>query len=117
MRIAMSLVAAVTLAAAGLPAAAASFDCAKAAAPDEIAICADPTLSALDSEMGGLWFAYSRIPFLMGMAGNRQDEARDFLARRAACGPDVRCLTASYHDRIATLKQQLAAGMQQYCTQ
>jgi uncharacterized protein len=99
------------------PAGAASFDCSKAKAPDEIAVCANPDISALDSEMGGLWFAYSRIPFLMGMSGNRQDEARAFLETRAACGANVACLTGAYTQRIATLKQQLTSGMQQYCSQ
>ena len=99
------------------PAGAASFDCSKAKAPDEIAICANPGLSALDSEMGGLWFAYSQIPFLMGMSGNRQDEARQFLETRSACGANVSCLTSAYGQRIATLKQQLTSGMQEYCTQ
>ena len=96
---------------------AASFDCTKAKAPDEIAVCANPDLSALDSEMGGLWFAYSQIPFLMGMSGNRQDEARAFLQTRSACGANVACLTTAYHQRNTTLKQQITAGMQQYCTQ
>jgi uncharacterized protein len=99
------------------PAAAASFDCSKAKAPDEIAICANPDISALDSEMGGLWFAYSQIPFLMGMSGNRQDEARQFLQTRSACGANVSCLKGAYTQRIATLKQQLTSGMQQYCSQ
>jgi len=98
------------------PAGAASFDCNKAAAPDEIAICANPDISALDSEMGGLWFAYSQIPFLMGMSGARQDEARAFLQSRAACGANVACLRTAYHQRIATLKQQITSGMQQYCS-
>jgi uncharacterized protein len=89
------------------PAHAASFDCAKAQAPDERAVCADPALSALDSEMGGLWFAYSRLPMLMGGNGNRHDEARAFLTSRAACGADAPCLTALYQSRISTLKQQI----------
>lgn len=102
---------AATLAGIGLaaPAHAASFDCGKAQAPDERAICADPALSTLDSEMGGLWFAYSRLPMLMGGNGNRHDEARAFLASRAACGADVACLTALYQSRIAALKQQITA--------
>ncbi|MBN9023002.1 MAG: hypothetical protein J0H08_13090 [Rhizobiales bacterium] len=116
MRIVVSLAAA-AMVALTLPAGAASFDCAKAAAPDEIAICDNPALSALDSEMGGLWFAYSQIPFLMGMSGNRQDEARAFLETRAACGANVSCLTGAYTQRIATLKADLTDGMKQYCTQ
>jgi uncharacterized protein len=108
--------AAAMLAALAAPAFAASFDCGKAAAPDEIAICANPDVSALDSEMGGLWFAYSQIPFLMGMSGNRQDEAHAFLATRAACGANVACLTTAYHQRIATLKQQITSSITEECT-
>jgi uncharacterized protein len=118
MRITAALIAAaIATAALVSPAAAASFDCSKAKAPDEIAICANPDISALDSEMGGLWFAYSQIPFLMGMSGNRQDEARDFLQTRSACGANAACLRGAYTQRIATLKQQLTSGMQEYCTQ
>jgi uncharacterized protein len=97
------------------PAGAASFNCSKAETPDEIAICAHPDLSALDSEMGGLWFAYSQIPFLMGMSGQRQDEARAFLQSRASCGADVACLTTAYRQRIDALKAGLISGMQQFC--
>jgi uncharacterized protein len=98
-----------------LPARAASFDCNKAMAPDEIAICTNPMLSALDSEMGGLWYAYSQVPFLMGMSGARQDEARAFLQNRALCGANVVCLTQAYHARIQVLKNDIKAGMQSQC--
>ena len=117
MRIVASLAAAATMAALSAPAGAASFDCSKARAPDEIAICDNPALSALDSEMGGLWFAYSQIPFLMGMSGNRQDEARAFLETRAACGANVSCLTSAYQQRIAALREGITEGMKQYCDQ
>ena len=76
------------------PAQAASFDCARARGADEVTICRTPSLSALDSEMGGLWYAYSRVPMAMGGNGNRGDEARDFLARRRACAGNIGCLTA-----------------------
>lgn len=98
------------------PAGAASFDCNKATHPDEIAICDNPNLSALDSEMGGLWFAYSKIPFLMGMNGNRQDEAQAFLQTRAACGANVSCLASAYDQRIATLKQQISSSIEAQCS-
>lgn len=93
-------------------ASAASFDCAKAAKPDEIAICGTPEISALDSEMGGLWFAYRKVPMLMGGNGARLDEAQAFLAARAACGGDADCLRKLYHTRIAALKEQIAQAMQ-----
>lgn len=93
------------------PAAAASFDCSKATKPDEVAICKTPELSALDSEMGGLWFAYRKVPMLMGANGARMDEAQAFLDRRAKCGGDLGCLRSAYHDRITALKGDIAHAM------
>jgi len=92
-------------------ASAAGFDCSKASAPDERAVCDNPQLSALDSEMTGLWYAYSRVPMLMGSSGNRQDEAEAFLARRRQCGADVACISAAYAARIATLQQEISSSM------
>lgn len=94
-----------------LPLHAASFDCAKASTPDERAVCADPALSALDSEMGALWYSYSRVQLMMGASGARRDDARAFLAARSKCGADVSCLGTLYRQRNATLKQQIAAAL------
>ena len=94
------------------PGQAASFDCAKAASSDEIAICKHNELSALDSEMGGLWYAYSRVPMLMGANGARHDEAEDFLQKRRACGANEICLRDAYIERIATLKEDIKSSIQ-----
>lgn len=104
------------LAAISLPSAAraASFDCARATKADEIAICRSARLSALDSEMGGLWFAYSRVPMLMGGNGARMDAAQAFLARRAACGRNTQCLTAAYRARIEELHRGIADAMRNF---
>ena len=75
---------------------AAGFDCSKATAPDERAVCADPQLSSLDSEMTGLWYAYSKVPMLMGGNGERQTEAEEFLATRRQCGADTACIGRAY---------------------
>lgn len=96
------------------PASAASFDCARARTADEVTVCRSPALSALDSEMGGLWYAYSRVPMLMGGNGNRGEEARAFLARRRACGRDAACLARIYRARIAELHQGIDSAMQDY---
>ena len=90
---------------------AASFDCGKAVAPDEIAICGNTALSELDTEMSALWFSYSRIPMLMGSSGARQDDAHAFLEQRTACGSDLACLTTLYRGRIATLKEQITEAL------
>ena len=112
------LAAAFTLAAlplAALPASAASFDCAKAAKPDEIAICNTPSLSDLDVEMATLYGVRMELPMLMGARGAAQDEQRDFLATRGECGSDVACLTSSYNARIDVLKNTISGAMQDYC--
>ena len=96
------------------PAPAASFDCARATRADEIAVCRNPQLSALDSEMSGLWYAYSRVPMLMGGNGTRMDMAHEFLARRAACGRNIACLAAVYRDRIRDLRGGIEAAMNEF---
>ena len=93
---------------------AASFDCSRARSADEVTICRTPSLSALDSEMGGLWYAYSRVPMLMGGNGDRGDEARAFLDRRRACGANVACLTTAYRARIEELHRGIEDAMREY---
>jgi uncharacterized protein len=96
------------------PARAASFDCGKASKPDERAICAAADISALDSEMGGLWFAFSKVPMLMGSNGARRDDAQAFLQARAQCGGNLACLRPLYRARIAQLKQGISQAMGNY---
>lgn len=96
------------------PVRAASFDCAKASKPDERAICGTPDLSALDSEMGGLWFAFSKVPMLMGSNGARMDDAQAFLQQRGQCGNNLACLRPLYHARIAALKSGISQAMDNY---
>ena len=96
------------------PTRAASFDCSRATKVDEIAVCRNPQLSMLDSEMGGLWFAYSRVPMLMGGNGARMDAAQAFLARRAACGRNTQCLAVAYRARIDALRREIADAMRNF---
>jgi uncharacterized protein len=102
---------AVALALAAGPATAAGFDCSKAEAPDERAVCGNASLSALDSEMTGLWYAYSRVPMLMGGNGERQTEAQEFLTRRRQCGANVECIAQAYNQRIAQLQGDITESM------
>ena len=96
------------------PAYAASFNCAAASTPDEVAVCRTPALSALDSEMGGLWFAFRQVPMLMGSNGARMDDAQTFLAQRGNCGGNLACLRPLYHTRISVLRQEITAAMDNY---
>lgn len=97
--------------AATVPAQAASFNCAKASAPDEVAICQNPALSERDTEMAALWFAYNKVPMLMGANAARRDGATDFLKLRAACGSDTACLNRVYEARITALRAEISLAM------
>lgn len=99
------------IASVSLPVQAASFDCRRAVYPDEVAVCRHPGLSQLDTEMGALWYSYSKVPYAMGANGERQDGAHAFLQRRSACGSDVACLRQVYRDRIRELKSNISQAM------
>ncbi|MGX1196718.1 lysozyme inhibitor LprI family protein [Parvibaculum sp. MBR-TMA-1.3b-4.2] len=96
-------------------ASAASFDCARAAAPDETTVCRTPDLSALDSEMGALWFAYKQMPLgTMGVLNARREDAQAFLQTRKICGSNVDCLRSAYRARIAVLKDNIRQASDYY---
>ncbi len=73
-----------------LPAVAAgpSFDCAKASAPDEKAICADAHLSDLDVALAD---GYKRMAAAVGKSVANKIHA-PFLRRRHACKSDAACI-------------------------
>ncbi len=110
-----AVAAALVLIAAGTPAAAASFNCVKAATADEKAICSSQTLSDLDTEMATLFGVRMQIPMLMGARGAARDEQHEWLVERHACGADTACLVHSYQQRIAALNQTISEAMQDYC--
>jgi uncharacterized protein YecT (DUF1311 family) len=78
---------------------AASFNCARAATPTEVAICANPTLSALDGELG---LAYT--PQLASMPAVKQVERGWMAVRNIACGRDGACLTRFTSVQLAWLR-------------
>ncbi len=82
---------------------AASFDCAKAATPSEVAICANPALSALDSQLGA---AYTQR--LAGAPALRQIERGWIAVRNVGCGRNVTCLTRLTRWQLAWLRSGAA---------
>lgn len=81
---------------------AASFDCQKAAQPDEKAICANHVLNDLDVEMATK-YQFLRGLFAMGTRGTMQDDQRAWLKNRSQCGNDASCLKNVYQQRITQL--------------
>ena len=84
---------------AGGTAQAASFDCARAGNPTEVAICADPSLSALDSAMDA---AYDRR--LRRDPQVRQVQRAWLAARNVGCGHDGGCLSRLMTAQLAWLR-------------
>jgi uncharacterized protein len=111
-------VAIAVLAAAALPvaAAAAGFDCGKAAAPVERLICGNPALSGLDDQLAAAFRARREGLDEAGRAAALLEQRRWVQARLAACGIPLKgdladaqrpaaetCLTAQYQTRLAEL--------------
>lgn len=100
----------VPLLAAGLftagAASAAGFDCNKARAPDEKAICADRALNDQDVRMSLLYDITRRV-VPMGGRGAIMDDQQAWLKNRRTCGADRKCLARSYQNRINTLNRVL----------
>jgi uncharacterized protein len=86
------------------PSEAASFECSKAEAADEKAICADHQLNDADVEMAVL---YTQLKPLLGMGarGDMEDEQAAWLKRRAGCGADKVCLIKAYEERVQQLRR------------
>ena len=74
--------------AASLNAQSASFDCAKAAAPDEIAICANPELAGLDRLVAA---GYQNLQRRLGIEMANRIHL-PFLRARRACKSDAFCI-------------------------
>lgn len=87
-----------------LTAQAASYDCTRANASAEIAVCAHPNLNALDEELAVLYRSLlNELP--VRQADRMRQDQRSWLKARNSCGAEVRCLKARYQERIARLNQ------------
>lgn len=73
------------------------FDCSKATAPDEKAICADAQLSAIDRLINEAYKSFE--PFY---GGDKKQIARALAADRRACGSDVACIANVQNNALET---------------
>lgn len=78
------------------------MNCAKAKTADEKAICADKGLLQKDAVMA-TQYSLLRGMLLMGGRGVLIDEQHDWLAERAKCAADKKCLIKRYDERIDAL--------------
>ncbi len=81
-----------------------SFDCRRAAAPAEIAICRDPGLAGLDRELAEA-FQQAQAAAASGDTADLSAQQRAWMRRRDACGTNVLCLRQTMAGRVAELRQ------------
>lgn len=89
------------------PASAASFPCAEARTPDEVAICADLGLNDRDVEMATR-FEILRAMLPMGGNAKLREDQEAWLKERASCAGDKACLRGAYDARLTTLRAVFA---------
>lgn len=85
---------------------AASFDCARARAPDEKAVCASRPLNDKDVRMA-LLYDINRKTLAMGGRGALEDAQHQWLRDRRACGARRACLVRAYDRRLGELERGL----------
>ena len=90
------------------PAQPASFNCAKAEAADEKAICANRALNDEDVEMAVL-YTQLRPLLAMGARSSLEEAQVAWLKRREACGEDRSCLSKAYEDQVLQLRNGFEA--------
>ncbi len=85
---------------------AASFDCARAAAPVEIAICADPNVSKLDARLGKVYSDLRKALSEEEAQALKWNQKKWLGKRNNRCGPNftAQCLNSLYGQRIAVLE-------------
>ena len=79
-----------------------SFNCRYARTPDEISICENPRLSALDERMSSRFFRLRDRLYGPDRARLERDQAA-WLNTRLRCGGDPGCIAVVYRARIAEL--------------
>ena len=81
----------------------ASFNCRIADRPDEVLICQNPELSALDRTMSSRYFRL-RNRFEGSELRHLESDQRDWLRSRMGCGRDFGCIRSAYLSRIEELR-------------
>ena len=81
-----------------------SFDCAKAQAKTEIAICGNSELAGMDFQM---------VQLYNPLASSFKENQIEWLKERNKCGGNIDCLKSKYKARIMFLESQLAISAEE----
>jgi uncharacterized protein len=83
-----------------------SFECSTTAPMDEVTICADRSLAALDRQLDDL-YQRTLAAVTRSEANSIRDDQRAWLKRRQDCDIDKACIRAAYQTRIDALQSEL----------
>lgn len=83
-----------------------SFDCRRAAAADEVAICGDAGLAAMDRQLGHLYDA--ALLNISDPEALKRSES-DWVIARHMCNSDIECLRHAYGERIGQFMGSLGS--------
>ena len=84
------------------PASTASFNCALANLPAELAVCNDDMLGSLDEQMAAEYFPLINAAPPEAALVIRAEQ-REWLKRRNACGYDLQCILGAYRAQLQRL--------------
>lgn len=79
-----------------------SFSCHRATWLDEVAICQNVQLAALDRQLAEL-YAMAMDIYKGGFKTHVQHTQREWLNQRHGCGIDAKCIDQMYANRLASL--------------
>lgn len=79
-----------------------AFNCNFAKQADELTICRDDSLKALDEQMADRFFKIRQQLPKAGLAQLKSGQ-KDFMSRRNFCGTDGDCIEGMYKERMETL--------------
>jgi uncharacterized protein len=85
-----------------------SFDCRRARARSEIAVCSDAGLASLDRQMSAQFFSALRAA-RPGQRALLQRSRNRFLAYRNSCGSEA-CIADAYRDRMREIDAIMTGG-------
>lgn len=104
-RISAAIVSFLAVAAAAIPASAASFNCYGHLTRTEATICGHARLSGLDSQMASAYKSLIRVAASSGPSiSSIQANQRLWIGYRNRCGTNVSCLTTQYVQQIDDLR-------------
>jgi uncharacterized protein YecT (DUF1311 family) len=87
-----------------------SFNCRAARTSDELAICGNPALAALDQVMARI-FNELRARLADSQLRSLVERQKSWLRKRAACGARIKCIQDAYEDQVTKYQVEISSAV------